>query len=216
MATLLLRLEGPMQSWGLSSRFTERDSAREPTKSGVIGLIAAAMGRPRNAPIADLTAMRMGVRADREGSIACDYQTAMCVPKADGSKKLETSTSHRYYLTDACFLVGLEGPRELLNQVRVALSDPKWPLFLGRKAFVPSTPIVLNEAIRDACLEEALKSCPWQGRIEDNPPALLRTLIESDAENGIERLDVPLSFETRTFTARFVRTDYYPNPGGLQ
>ena len=34
MSTLLMRLAGPMQSWGTQSRFTVRDTGREPSKSG--------------------------------------------------------------------------------------------------------------------------------------------------------------------------------------
>ena len=41
MSVLLLRLSGPMQSWGVQSRFTVRDTGLEPSKSGVVGLIAA-------------------------------------------------------------------------------------------------------------------------------------------------------------------------------
>ena len=37
MNTLLLRLAGPMQSWGTQSRFFTRDTGLEPSKSGVIG-----------------------------------------------------------------------------------------------------------------------------------------------------------------------------------
>ena len=45
MPTLLLRFIGPMQSWGTTSRFDQRDTGKEPSKSGVVGLLAAAMGR---------------------------------------------------------------------------------------------------------------------------------------------------------------------------
>ena len=75
MMTLLLRLAGPMQSWGTASKFRERDTEREPSKSGVVGLVAAALGRPRTAPIADLAAFEMGVRVDHEGVLQRDYQT---------------------------------------------------------------------------------------------------------------------------------------------
>jgi len=46
MATLLLRLAAPLQAWGADSKFETRKTAREPTKSGVIGLLAAALGLP--------------------------------------------------------------------------------------------------------------------------------------------------------------------------
>ena len=70
MPTLLLRLAAPMQSWGVSSRFTVRDTLREPTKSGVVGLIAAALGRPRTVQLDDLATLRMGVRIDQPGRVA--------------------------------------------------------------------------------------------------------------------------------------------------
>ena len=43
MATLLLRLAAPLQAWGADSKFETRKTNREPTKSGVIGLLAAAL-----------------------------------------------------------------------------------------------------------------------------------------------------------------------------
>jgi len=48
----------------------------EPSKSGVVGLLCAALGRPRAADGSDLAALRMGVRVDREGVLKVDYQTA--------------------------------------------------------------------------------------------------------------------------------------------
>ena len=70
MATLLLRLAAPLQSWGCGSKFNIRNTEREPTKSGVIGMIAAAMGIQRNddpKKLEPLCRLRYGVRVDREG-----------------------------------------------------------------------------------------------------------------------------------------------------
>lgn len=75
MSTLLMRFEAPMQSWGTQSRYTTRDTGLEPTKSGVVGLLCAALGRPRTADPSDLAALRMGVRVDRPGSMRSDYHT---------------------------------------------------------------------------------------------------------------------------------------------
>ncbi|MBM4284862.1 MAG: type I-E CRISPR-associated protein Cas5/CasD [Deltaproteobacteria bacterium] len=76
MSTLFLRLAGPMQSWGIQSRFTIRDTGLEPSKSGVVGLLAAALGRRGHEPVADLAALKMGVRVEREGLLKMDYHTA--------------------------------------------------------------------------------------------------------------------------------------------
>ena len=159
MPTLLLRLQGPLQSWGTTSRFDERDTQLEPSKSGVIGLLCAALGRDRAEPVDDLAALRMGVRVDREGVPMRDYQTATGVLIAASAKAdLErTVVSPRYYLADACFLVGLEGEDEpLLRQLHQALRQPVWPLALGRKSFAPAGPVYLPDGLVMQPLQAAL------------------------------------------------------------
>ncbi len=210
MHTLLLRLKGPMQSWGVQSLFTVRDTGREPSKSGVIGLLCAALGRPRTAPLDDLVRMRMGVRVDREGRVEMDYHTAMNVLKASGGIK-ETEVSRRYYLADAAFLVGLEsGDLDLLRQLHDALHDPVWPLYLGRKAFVPGEPVWLEDGLREGeDLLHALQTYPYIGL----EPAPERVRIAIEDENGeIVRPDTPVSFAERTFAPRRVRMDFIPTP----
>ncbi len=54
MATLLLRLAAPLQAWGADSKFETRKTNREPTKSGVIGLLAAALGAVGFSPVKPL------------------------------------------------------------------------------------------------------------------------------------------------------------------
>ncbi len=72
---LLIRLAGPLQSWGVTGRFARRDTHSRPTKSGVIGLCAAALGLPREEPLGELAEVRFGVRADRPGTPLRDYHT---------------------------------------------------------------------------------------------------------------------------------------------
>ena len=74
---LLLRMEGPMQSWGTRSRWDPRDTGLEPTKSGVIGLIGCAMGLDRDDPELEKLDrdLLFGVRIDRPGVVSTDYQT---------------------------------------------------------------------------------------------------------------------------------------------
>ena len=76
MSTLLLRLAAPLQSWGASSRFKKLGTEREPTKSGIVGLVAAALGRERDEDIKDLCALRFGVRIDQPGELLRDYHIA--------------------------------------------------------------------------------------------------------------------------------------------
>ncbi|MDD3925475.1 MAG: type I-E CRISPR-associated protein Cas5/CasD, partial [bacterium] len=205
MSVLLIRLAGPMQSWDTQSRFTDRHSGREPSKSGVIGLLCAAMGKPREEKsgdgyptLATLANLKMGVRIDREGTVAKDYHTVGCgwsremgvryaymklkpvkggnlgVATADG-KARGPVTSNRYYLADANFLVGLEGDIELLRHLDNALAAPVWPLFLGRKSFVPGLPVWIPHCLLPSGrlikkpLEDALRGFPWFPRQKEIP-----------------------------------------------
>lgn len=211
--TLLLRLTGPMQSWGTRSRFAVRDTGLEPSKSGVIGLICAALGRPRSAPIKDLAALKMGVRVDREGVMAYDFQTAQNILKASGGLK-DTEISNRYYLADANFLVGFQGDKTLLEDIQAALHNPYWPLFLGRKAFVPSTPIWLADGLHpDQDLLTTLQQYPWQAGANQKEPTRLRLSIEDHTGSEV-RNDNPLSFQSnaRRFSLRRIKTRWMPLP----
>lgn len=212
MHTLLLRLCGPMQSWGVQSRFTVRETGLEPSKSGVVGLLCAALGidRAEDDALQPLAALRMGVRADREGTLKMDYHTAKEVLKAGGGIK-DTEVSRRYYLADACFLVGLESEDlSLLERLQAALQNPVWPLFLGRKAFVPAEPPHLPDGLREnADLETALKAYPpLTARLSSNQA---RLALE-DPNGYLVRPDQPLSFSQRKFAPRRLTTRFMTWP----
>lgn len=154
MSTLLLRLAGPLQSWGSSSRFVRRETDRQPTKSGVLGLIAAAQGRRRTEPIEDLLELRFGVRTDQPGQLVRDFQTART---RDGKSM---PLSYRYYLADAVFVAGVEGTDSLIGGIVESLREPTFPLYLGRRSCPPSGPLILG--VRDTGLASALRVEPWQ------------------------------------------------------
>lgn len=218
MPTLLLRLVGPMQSWGTTSRFDQRDTGKEPSKSGIVGLLAAAMGIDREnwTDLEPLTRQPMGVRHDRLGVPKRDYQTAQHIISADRSKIHETAVTTRDYLADAAFLVGLEcDERSLLERAHAALRDPVWPLALGRKSYVPSEPIWIEHGVQDVSLREALSQWPWistRHRWEEFPEKLLVS-FESEDGSGVLKMDQPLSsFAERRFGARFVLSEWIPFP----
>ncbi len=223
MATLLLRLVGPMQSWGTTSRFDERDTGKEPSKSGVIGLLAAALGIDRGnwTALEPFTRLMMGVRHDRPGILKRDYQTAGCsrldtIIKADGTQSNDGVVSERYYLSDAAFLVALEGDDlELLKCVDRGLRVPVWPVSLGRRSYLSSEPVWMENAIQDAALIEVLEHWPWIGTLrpyEIAPEGLLISWESRDGSGSL-RMDQPLSsFATRRFGARFVQSKWIPFP----
>jgi CRISPR system Cascade subunit CasD len=209
MSVMLMRLAGPMQSWGTRSRFSNRDTGLEPSRAGIIGLLCAALGRPREARLDDFLPLKMAVRVDREGRLMRDYHTSQNVRRADTSKGAQdTVLSERFYLADADFLVGVEGDRAFLEQLDAALQRPVWPFFLGRKSFVPSLPV--SEGVSDDELFEAMKKHGWRKRYHgDNPDMPLRGVIEVAYGTGELRQDVPLSFASRDrrFGVRHVRVD---------
>lgn len=214
MPTLLMRLAGPMQSWGTTSRFDQRDTGKEPSKSGVLGLLAAACGIDREnwTDLEPFTELSMGVRHDRPGVLKRDYQTAQHIISADRSKVHETAVTTRDYLADAAFLVGLEGPdRDPLENAYAALQNPVWSLALGRKSYVPAESVWLENGLVDAPLLPALTARPWLStpRRGETAPTRLLVSLESADGTGALRMDQPLSsFAERRFGARYVRSEW--------
>lgn len=199
--TLLMRLEGPMQSWGYRSRFDYRDTALEPTRSGVIGMICAAMGIARGEDISRFAEIRMGVRVDRDGKVERDYHTALDVIKADGSGK-DTVVSYRDYLSDASFTIGLESSdHEFLQEIAGALLSPVWTLFLGRKAFPLTVPPIINPSnpVKPGSLEEHL----LHGKSNK------RVILESSDDDRTQH-DWPLCFGERRFKPRHITVKFVP------
>lgn len=209
-----------MQSWGVMSRFSRRDTGKEPSKSGVIGIVCAAMGidrgDDRHPDFLKLTQAKFGIRVLRGGVLQSDYHTASNVAKADGGIK-GTELSTRFYLADADFIAAFESDdRGLLERVHAALKEPVWQIFLGRKAFVPHTPVHFDDehAILDgADLANALKDAELPERLGISPDekrsdASQRIVLDDEAEGSEIRQDVPLSFAERRFTIRRVRTTF--------
>lgn len=140
MATLLLRLAAPLQAWGADSKFETRKTDREPTKSGVIGLLAAALGlrRDEREALLRLTGLRFGVRVEREGQLLVDYHTA----KTQDEKT--SYVTYRHYLQDAVFLAGIESEdAALLQQLQQALLHPGVSA-VSRPPLLPAYPAALS------------------------------------------------------------------------
>lgn len=197
MTTLLLRLAGPMQSWGSSSRFSRRETEWQPTKSGVVGLLAAALGRRRTDTIEDLLGLRFGVRLDQPGRMVRDFHTARTL---DGASSMPLS--QRYYLADAAFLAGVEADGSLISTLDQALRRPTFPLYLGRRSCPPVGPVTLGA--RDGALVDVFREEPWhasrwwQRRHEDSSVPLEVVLdAEAGAVSPETYQDVPLSFDPR-------------------
>jgi len=225
--TLLLRLAGPMQSWGTSSRLQLRRTDAYPSKSGVLGLLLCAKGvRREDSPreLEVLASLVMGVRIDRPGVLGWDYHTAgagIGVRKAEGgvkktasTREYETLVSRRQYLFDASFLVALQGATEHIASCVQALEDPVWPIFLGRKSCPPAEP-VLSGSANHGTVAEALAAVPWRPRTATEAPkdgSTTRTLdtfvehLQGTPPPHDARLvhDVPREFGFHSHGPRFV------------
>ncbi|MFJ3902468.1 type I-E CRISPR-associated protein Cas5/CasD [Streptomyces sp. NPDC090025] len=186
MTGFLLQVGGPLQSWGEHSAFNDRDTVAHPTRSGLIGMVAAALGIPRHeaapAPAADGTPtsferlghLRFTIRHDRPGTRLRDFQTVggglpahRTVPTAKGGRRgagQTTIVSHRHYLADAVFTIAVTAPHapdpaRLLQECADALAAPHWPPYLGRRSCPPNAPFLLA-ARRDDPLADLRTSLP--------------------------------------------------------
>ncbi|MEU6988529.1 type I-E CRISPR-associated protein Cas5/CasD [Streptomyces sp. NPDC046324] len=178
MTGFLLQVGGPLQSWGEHSAFTDRDTLAHPTRSGLIGMIAAALGIPRSNTISDgppglfqsLGHLRFTVRHDRPGTRLRDFHTVggglpahRTVPTAKGGRRGPSQTtiiSDRHYLADAVFTIAVTAPHapdpaELTARCAAALAAPHWPPYLGRRACPPSAAFLLaprrDDPVSDLC-----------------------------------------------------------------
>lgn len=233
---LMLRLAGPLQSWGGHSEYNRRDTLAEPTKSGVVGLLAAASGIRREEPIEHLVSLQLGVRIDQPGTVLRDYHT---VSSLDGRPLLSASVDRhgrqkttsppkythvttRYYLQDAVFVAAVGGPSDLLAGLAEAIRRPAFPLALGRRSCPPAQPLLIAAPAGETSgpdlwtgdLLSVFARVPWQaprrGRRGVGPlpvTADREALIEGDED---VRSDVPVTFDPRNrrFTTRVVRHTY--------
>ncbi|MGH7120506.1 MAG: type I-E CRISPR-associated protein Cas5/CasD [Acetobacteraceae bacterium] len=219
--TLFLRLEGPLQAWGdQQSKFVIRRTAEAPTKSGVAGMLCAALGIPRpEAPVEwlpKLAALRMGVRIDMPGIRWWDYQTVgarMSLPTAAGETKAGAMLTRREYLCDASFLVALWGGPALIAGLAAAIRAPKWALYLGRKCCPPSRPLFEHGEGEFPDTLSALRSVPWRRRLAGDPaPQTLNCLLDwqptpeqpQAPEDALVWYDVPRTFDPPAHEPRIV------------
>ena len=228
MATLLMRLVGPMQSWDKTSRFDARGTGREPTKSGVLGILAAALGIDRSdwTNLEPLAHLALAVRNDRPGTPVKDHQTAGrantdTLVRADGSQaRAGSGVAMRHYLADAAFLVGMEGPDDgLLKRIHDSLQNPASPLALGLQAYIPAQPLWLPDhlhPVQEGPLYHVLTHQPWIATRRDREPIpeRLRLSWESTDGTGVRCMDQPLSsLAEPRLGARFVHIEWIPFPG---
>jgi CRISPR system Cascade subunit CasD len=239
-STLVMRLAGPLQAWGETSRFNRRESAGVPTKSGIVGLLASALGRRRHEEIEDLVGLWLGVRTDQAGSLQRDFHTvsdyrgrSLLSSRVDrrGAQVPANKNTHvttRYYLQDAVFVAAVAGPCPLLEGLAHALRSPAFPPFLGRRSCPVTQPLLLPSPVGgplwEGPLPAVLEQVPWQAgkaarrQAEREGRAVLSLPTVVDDEDGDDvRCDVPRSFapHERALGTRRVRHGWVQIPAGV-
>ncbi|MEO5917258.1 MAG: type I-E CRISPR-associated protein Cas5/CasD [Luteolibacter sp.] len=160
--TLAFLIDAPLQSWGVSSKFQRRETESWPTKSALVGVLAAALGIDKQSPdesekVAPFAALAFSVfrwpkphpsfRLTDFHTIGGGYDKAdsrekLHIPrKAGDGSAFGTVITRRTYLTDARFIALFQGDRATLEAAAAALLDPVWGVWFGRKACIPAEPL---------------------------------------------------------------------------
>ncbi|GHC86270.1 hypothetical protein GCM10007079_29480 [Nocardiopsis terrae] len=237
MSGLLLRLAGPMQSWGEHSTFGERDTLPYPSRSGLVGMFAAAQGVGRGEPLERYDDLRLTVRVDSPGLRMSDFQTVggglprgRTVPTAEGKRRPENTTTivtRKAFLADAVFTVAVTGPGT--EGIGTALASPHWQTYLGRRSFVPDPLFLLRRDVTDPVAELRGGVPLPRLRVPVGAESVAVDLVVeggAGSESGSERVraqsratlnDVPRSFDShrRLYASREVRVDSVPVPVSL-
>lgn len=185
---LALRLEGPLQSWGVRAQGDTVPTADAPTKSGLAGLLGAALGVPRGDRRAlDAIGARfhLAVRLDRPGRAAEDYHTVADVPAPDGARAKGTVVTRRWYLHDASFAALLvETTAGSLDPLLAALQAPVWAPYLGRRSCPPSEPVLALPRLLTGSWDAMLAAIPTATRATGRDVRVCAALVEAGVPAG--------------------------------
>ena len=212
VSILALYLDAPLQSWGYQSRFDRRTSFSMPTRSGVIGMICAAMGINRTdaKALEKFASLKLTYLALKQNVRLIDFHTIgggwnkkinpnNVIPSANG-KPGQTKITRREYLQWSKFGVLIQGSEKVLHEIFEALKNPQWGIWLGRKSCIPASPVC-----------QGLFSSPEAAtkHLMELAGTTVERVIEEAVsfEDGCDTLnDIPLNFHTRQFAPRRIRT----------
>lgn len=160
MEHLVFRLYGPLAAWGEIAVGESRHSAVYPSKSALVGLLAAALGIRRDEEERQAALAKgylFSVKVLRTGSLLRDYHTTQVPDSAGkmvyrtrreelirGKARLGTILSSREYRCDAMTLVAVranEAAPFSLETIREKLLKPEFHLYLGRKSCPLAAPL---------------------------------------------------------------------------
>lgn len=233
LASLAILLDAPLQAWGVSSRYQRRETEAFPVKSGLIGLLAAALGIDKQAPdesdkISLLTGFRVTayrVPKTVKSSVVrlVDFHTVgggydknastfekLSIPRKASGPPFGTVLTRRSYLTDSRFAAVFTGDANAIRSCGEALDDPRWGIWFGRKACLPALPLspVVGESPEGVLASLLARLSAWDGGAAIDPETLERweePEVADRAEGDFFLNDSPVSFKDRLFVERPVR-----------
>ncbi len=206
---LVLRFDAPLMSFGGPLVDARGVTDRFPGRSLLTGLFANALGwdHREGERMAQLQSrIVLASRIDREGSPFVDFHTVdlgqpfmargwttrgAAEGREGGTASEGTHIRHRHYIADAVYTlaVALTGTSEpTLAEIGRALEQPARPLFLGRKACLPSRPLLIAQRTGDslrAILEAEPRATPRDPREATGP--LAARFPEHDASDDVSR-----------------------------
>lgn len=207
MKTILLKFAGPLQSWGTSSHFEKRHSDFYPSKSAVIGMIAAGLGyrRDEEEALRELNKLHFAVRIDQPGHVLRDYHTAhkykanMDPYIRDNEER--TYVTERYYIEDAVFVVAIGSEDDArMGKIETALKQPYFQLFLGRRSVPPTADFFLKVKTQDvlsALQEEEWHASQWYQKEASRELVIYSDADLADTDDVIYRRDKVISFSDK-------------------
>ncbi|MCD0447509.1 type I-E CRISPR-associated protein Cas5/CasD [Glycomyces sp. A-F 0318] len=229
--SMILRLAGPLQSWGERSTFTVRDSAGFPTRSGILGMAAAAEGLDRATRPPGYDDLALTCRIDRPGRRTVDFHTAGggypregTAATAGGQHKDAAVVSHRHYLSDAAFTVAITGPAPIIARIAAAIDRPHWAPYLGRRSCPPDEPLLLARSVPDVAheLRTTVPLAARTGRRRGAATVPVDFIWEQPPTGGAIAIDIadqpgtgPRQFRTRRLwrTTEHLPAALIPDPG---
>ena len=221
---LLLWFEAPLQSWGADSRFGRRDTLNFPTKSGVLGLVCAALGAggeqgellaefaPLGQTVLSFARNRktsQGIGKEEREPLLRDFQMvgsgydshdpwiSLLIPKTSDGKKAVgggTKMTYRYYLQDAAFAVVLEVPAHQADMIAQSLQNPAWDIYLGRKNCVPTDFIYRGTFGAETSALEQAKDIATNKNRSEDFRVLQGLVSDNQADEVFTLNDVPVQF----------------------
>ncbi len=159
LKTILMKFQAPLQSYGTDSHFETRHTDDHPSKSAIIGIIAAALGIRREEPerLKELQNLRILVRVDQAGRVMRDFQIAAKF-KITGDFERNYVT-YRDYLEDAIYIVAIEGESSLILNIYEALKRPYFQLYYGKRSCPVNYDFLIG--IHNGSAYENITDLPW-------------------------------------------------------